>query len=79
MRRIVVLFALLLTAACAGREFISHGQGHPEIGAWGFDAGGMDRAERDAVLTEICARLGAQAVQHIGKVLVLFRARPGDD
>ena len=44
MRRIVVLFALLLTAACAGREFISHGQGHPEIGAWGFDAGGMDRA-----------------------------------
>jgi RNA-binding protein len=41
-------------------------------------AGGMDRAEREAVLAEICARLGAQAVQHIGKVLVLFRARPGD-
>lgn len=39
-------------------------------------AGGMDRAERDAALSEICARLNAQAVQHIGKVLVLFRARP---
>jgi len=41
-------------------------------------AGGRDRAAREAVLAEICARLGAQAVQHIGKVLVLFRARPGD-
>ena len=39
-------------------------------------AAGMDRAERDAALSEICARLNAQAVQHIGKVLVLFRARP---
>jgi RNA-binding protein len=39
-------------------------------------AGGMDRVEREAALSEICARLNAQAVQHIGKVLVLFRARP---
>lgn len=39
-------------------------------------AGGMDRAAREAALAEICARLNAQAVQHIGKVLVLFRARP---
>jgi RNA-binding protein len=39
-------------------------------------AGGMDRDARDAALSEICARLGAQPVQHIGKVLVIFRARP---
>ena len=41
-------------------------------------AGGLDRVQREAALTEICARLGAQAVQHIGKVLVLYRARPRD-
>ena len=41
-------------------------------------AGGMGRVEREAALDEICARLGAQAVQHIGKVFVLFRARPGE-
>ena len=39
-------------------------------------AGGMDRAAREAALSEICARLNAQAVQHIGKVLVIFRAKP---
>jgi putative YhbY family RNA-binding protein len=41
-------------------------------------AGGMDRVQREAALTEICAHLGAQAVQHIGKVFVLFRARRED-
>jgi RNA-binding protein len=39
-------------------------------------AGGMDRHEREAALAEICARLGAQPVQHIGKVLVLYRRKP---
>ena len=39
-------------------------------------AGGMDRVAREAALAEICARLGAQPVQHIGKILVLFRAKP---
>ncbi|MFY9315337.1 MAG: YhbY family RNA-binding protein [Burkholderiales bacterium] len=39
-------------------------------------AGGMDRAEREAALDAICARLDAQPVQHIGKVFVLFRAKP---
>ena len=39
-------------------------------------AGGLERAEREAALAEICARLGAQPVQHIGKVLVLYRERP---
>jgi putative YhbY family RNA-binding protein len=32
-----------------------------------------DRGEREAILGEICARTGAQPVQHIGKILVVFR------
>jgi RNA-binding protein len=32
-----------------------------------------DRGEREAMLEEICAKTGAQPVQHIGKILVLFR------
>ena len=39
-------------------------------------AGNMEREEREAALIELCARLDAQAVQHIGKVLVLFRPKP---
>ena len=34
------------------------------------------RAERDAAFREICRQTGAQAVQHIGKILVLFRENP---
>jgi len=34
------------------------------------------RATREAMLTTICAQLGAQPVQVIGKMLVAFRARP---
>jgi RNA-binding protein len=39
-------------------------------------AGGLDRHEREAALAAICARLGAQPVQHIGKVFVLYREKP---
>lgn len=42
-------------------------------------AGGMERAAREAALAEICARLAAQPVQHIGKVLVLYRKKPEGD
>src|ERR1700694_5940033 len=35
-----------------------------------------DRPAREAILEEICRRTGAQPVQHIGKVLVLFRENP---
>jgi RNA-binding protein len=35
-----------------------------------------ERAERDAMFQEICRQTGAQPVQHIGKVLVLFREKP---
>lgn len=38
----------------------------------------MEREARDAALTQICDRLGAQAVQHIGKVLVVYRRKPED-
>lgn len=38
--------------------------------------GTMDRDARDAALRRICTYLGAQAVQHIGKVLVVFRKKP---
>jgi RNA-binding protein len=37
---------------------------------------GADRPGREAILEEICGRTGAQPVQHIGKILVLFRERP---
>ena len=37
-----------------------------------------DREEREVVLEEICAKTGAQPVQHIGKILVLFRENPGN-
>ena len=35
-----------------------------------------ERAHRDAIFQEICRQTGAQAVQHIGKILVLFRENP---
>ena len=38
-------------------------------------AGSMKRDAREAALAEICARLEAQPVQHIGKVLVLYRQK----
>lgn len=34
---------------------------------------GAERADRKALLAEICARLQAAPVQHIGNVLVVFR------
>jgi putative YhbY family RNA-binding protein len=36
---------------------------------------GADRAMREAILEEICRQTGAQPVQHIGKILVLFREK----
>ena len=39
-------------------------------------AGSMERDERAAALANICGRLGAQPVQHIGKVLVVYRKKP---
>jgi len=37
---------------------------------------GADRADREALLTRICADTGAQPVQHIGKILVVYRKKP---
>jgi putative YhbY family RNA-binding protein len=36
-------------------------------------AGSLERDERDAALKEICGRTGAEQVQQVGKVFVLFR------
>lgn len=35
-----------------------------------------ERDEREAMLTEICTQLDAAAVQHIGKILVIYKANP---
>jgi len=35
-----------------------------------------ERAVRDTVFQQICRQTGAQPVQHIGKILVLFRENP---
>jgi putative YhbY family RNA-binding protein len=37
---------------------------------------GDDRELRGTLLDEICARTGASPVQHIGKVLVVYREKP---
>lgn len=39
---------------------------------------GDDRTARAALVTEICDTADAQPVQHIGKVLVIYRPRPPD-
>ena len=39
-------------------------------------AGAMDRHERAEAFSAICARTGAQAVQHVGKIFVLYRKKP---
>ena len=36
-------------------------------------AAAMDRHARDAALEQICRHCGAEPVQHVGKVLVLYR------
>jgi putative YhbY family RNA-binding protein len=42
-------------------------------------ANAPDRETRAAWLAEICAKTEATAVQQVGKVLVLWRARPIED
>lgn len=39
-------------------------------------AGGLEREERDAVLETICGRTGAEQVQQVGKVFVIYRKNP---
>jgi RNA-binding protein len=33
----------------------------------------LERPERKEVLTTLCARTGARAIQHVGKVFVVYR------
>lgn len=37
-----------------------------------------ERETREAFLTEICAKLGCESVQHLGKILVLWRNKDGE-
>lgn len=37
---------------------------------------GRDRADREQLLAQVCEATGAAPVQHIGKVLVVFREAP---
>ncbi len=39
-------------------------------------AGAMDRHERAAAFDAICERTGAEPVQHVGKVFVIYRKKP---
>lgn len=39
-------------------------------------APGLDREAREAAFQSLCERTGAEAVQAIGKVFVLFRKKP---
>jgi RNA-binding protein len=36
----------------------------------------LNRDERDVALASICERTGAEALQHIGKIFVLYREKP---
>ena len=36
----------------------------------------LERKAREQALRTLCEKTGAEAVQHIGKVLVLFRPKP---
>ena len=38
----------------------------------------FNREERDVALVSICERTGAEAVQHIGKILVVYRQKPAE-
>ena len=39
-------------------------------------AGAMDRHERAEAFSAICGRTGAEPVQHVGKVFVIYRKKP---
>jgi RNA-binding protein len=40
-------------------------------------AAGLGRDERDAALQSICAQTGAEAVQQVGKIFILYRKNDG--
>lgn len=39
-------------------------------------AAGAEREERESILEKVCDTTGAEPVQHIGKVLVVYRENP---
>lgn len=55
------------------KEIDAHLKSHELIKIRAPDA---DRQRREQLIDEICRTLEARAVQHIGKMLVVFRPRP---
>ena len=41
-------------------------------------AAAMDRHERAEAFSALCERTGAEPVQHVGKVFVIYRKKPDD-
>jgi len=41
-------------------------------------AGAMERDERERAFRTICERTGAEPVQHIGKIFVVYRKKPDE-
>jgi RNA-binding protein len=42
-------------------------------------AGGEEREDREAILTQICEQLNAAPVHHLGKIFILYRPRPDEE
>jgi RNA-binding protein len=42
-------------------------------------AGAMDRHQRAEAFLAICERTGAEPIQHVGKVFVVYRKKPVDE
>jgi putative YhbY family RNA-binding protein len=40
---------------------------------------GADRADREQLTNDICARTSSASVQNVGRILVLWRPRPDDE
>ena len=42
-------------------------------------AGAMDRHQRAEAFSALCARVGAEPIQHVGKVFVIYRKKPAEE
>ena len=72
----VVMVAEAGLTAQVSREIEANLRSHELIKIRVF---GDDRAAREALASAICGETGAQPVQHIGKILVIYRARPAEE
>ena len=75
LRPVVMIAEAGLTAHVV-REIEANLKSHEVIKIRVF---GDDRAAREAIASAVCEETGAQPVQHIGKILVIYRARPAEE